>query len=69
VLTKTSLWDRINKLPKWARDYIHNVQTFLGAEKVEELSVIRDERKQLLKFIAESKAENRRLQKKLQRDK
>jgi lysyl-tRNA synthetase class I len=59
------LSDRINKLPKWARDYIHNVHTFVGAEEVQELTLLRDQQKQLLKFIAELKAENRRLKRKL----
>jgi integrase len=34
----SSLPDRINRLPKWARDYIHHVQTFVGAEEIEELT-------------------------------
>lgn len=59
--------DRINKLPKWARDYIHRVETFVGAPEVEELIQLRHERKQLIRLIAELKAENRRLQKKLAR--
>jgi lysyl-tRNA synthetase class I len=59
------LSDRINKLPKWARDYIHNVHTFVGAEEVQELTLLRDQQKQLLKVIAELKAENRRLKRKL----
>ena len=25
---------RVKKLPKWARDYIHHVSTFVGAEEV-----------------------------------
>ena len=52
---------RINKLPKWARDYIHQVHTFVGADEVEELIFLRDRQRQLVKFIAELKAENRRL--------
>jgi hypothetical protein len=58
---------RINKLPKWARDYIHHVHTFVGAPEIEELMLLRDERRQLVKLIAELKAENRRLQKRLKR--
>jgi hypothetical protein len=46
---------RINKLPKWARDYIHQVHTFCGAEEVEELIQLRDQRRQLIKLIAELK--------------
>jgi hypothetical protein len=56
---------RINKLPKWARDYIHHVHTFCGAEEVEELIQLRDQRRQLIKLIAELKAENRRLRRRL----
>jgi hypothetical protein len=51
--------------PHWARDYIHNVETFIGASEVEELTYLRDERRQLIKLIKELKTENRRLQKKL----
>jgi hypothetical protein len=58
VTREISLSDRVNKLPKWARDYIQNVQTFVGAEEVEELTRLRDERRQLIKLIAELKAEN-----------
>src|SRR6266576_1697322 len=47
---------RINKLPKWARGYIHEVETFCGAEEVEELIQLRDQRRQLIKLIAELKA-------------
>jgi hypothetical protein len=56
---------RINKLPEWARDYIHHVRTFVGAPEIEELVQLRDERQQLIKLITDLKAENRRLQKKL----
>jgi len=58
--------DRINKLPKWARDYIHHVHTFVGAPEVEELIYLRDQNKQLIKLVAELKAENRRLSRKIQ---
>jgi hypothetical protein len=60
-----SLSARINRLPKWARDYIHRVQTFVGAQEVEELTFLRDERRMLMKLIAEQKAENRRLRRQL----
>lgn len=59
------LSDRINKLPKWARDYTHQVHTFVGAEEVEELVFLRDQQRQLVKLIAELKAENRRLKARL----
>jgi hypothetical protein len=42
------LVSRINKLPKWARDYIHNMQTFVGAEEVQELTFLRDPNRQLI---------------------
>ena len=58
---------RINKLPKWARDYIHNVSTFIGAEEVQELTFLRDQRRQLIKLVGELKAENRRLRKRLEK--
>jgi hypothetical protein len=32
--------DKINKLPKWARDYIHQVHTFVGAPEVQELTYL-----------------------------
>jgi hypothetical protein len=52
---------------EWARDYIHHVQTFVGAQEVAELTMLRDQRRQLIKLIAELKAENRRLKKRLAR--
>jgi hypothetical protein len=58
------LSDRINKLPIWARDYIHNVHTFVGAPEVQELTYLRDQNKALIKLVAELKVENRRLKKK-----
>ena len=57
---------RVNKLPKWARDYIHNVQTFVGPE-VEELTYLRDQNRQLIKLVAELKAESNRMAKKVSR--
>jgi hypothetical protein len=58
---------RINNLPKWARDYIHRVQTFIGAPEVQELIQFRDERLQLVKVIGDLKAENKRLRNRLKR--
>jgi hypothetical protein len=43
------------------------VQTFVGAEEVEELMFLRDERRMLAKLIAEQKAEIRRLRKRLEK--
>jgi len=56
---------RVNKLRKWARDYIHDVETFVGAPEVQELTLLRDQNKQLIRLVAELKAENRRLNKRL----
>ena len=52
---------RINKLPLWARDYIHRIETFVGAPEVAELTYLRDENRALRKLVAELKRENRRL--------
>jgi len=38
IIKPDTLSSRINKLPKWARDYIHHVETFVGAPEVEDLS-------------------------------
>jgi hypothetical protein len=62
-----TLSERINKLPKWARDYIHHIETFVGAEEVQELTFLRDQNRQLIKLVAELKAENKRLKKRLER--
>jgi hypothetical protein len=61
----TDLATRINKLPKWGRDYIHNIRTFVGAEEVQELTFLRDQNKALIKLVGELKAENQRLRKKI----
>jgi hypothetical protein len=37
------VWKRLKKYPKWIRDYVHNVQTFIGAEEVQELTYLRDQ--------------------------
>jgi hypothetical protein len=63
--TRLNFASRIDRLPKWAQDYIHHVHTFVGAEEVEQLTQLRDERRQLIRLIAELKAENRRLKKRL----
>jgi hypothetical protein len=57
------IWKRLEKYPKWIRDYIHNVNTFIGAEEVQELTFLRDQNKALIKLVGELKAENRRLKK------
>ena len=57
------VWKRLEKYPKWIRDYIHQVQTFVGADEVAEIIFLRDQNKALIKLVAELKAENRRLKK------
>ena len=57
--------ERINKLPKWARNYLHEVSAFVGAEEVQEIFFLRDQNRSLIKLVGELKAENRRLQKKI----
>jgi hypothetical protein len=58
---------RINKLPRWARDYIHHVATFVGAQEVQEIFFLRDQNRALVKLVSELKAENRRLLKRLEK--
>jgi hypothetical protein len=55
--------ERINRLPKWAREYLHHVDTFVGAEEVQEIFYLRDQNRALIKLVAELKTENRRLAK------
>jgi hypothetical protein len=59
--------ERIKRLPKWAREYIHHVDTFIGAEEVQEIFYLRDQNRALIKLVAELKIENRRLQKRLEK--
>jgi hypothetical protein len=56
---------RVNKPPKWARDYIHLIETFVGAEELQELTFLRDQNRQLIKAVSELKPENRRLKARL----
>ena len=58
---------RVNRLPKWARDYIMNIETFIGAPEVQELTFLRDQNRSLIKLVAELKAENRRLLRRLKK--
>ena len=55
--------ERINRLPKWAREYLHHVDTFVGAEEVQEIFFLRVQNRALIKLVSELKTENRRLQK------
>lgn len=55
----------MHKLPKWGRDYIHHLETFVGAEEAEKLTFLRDQNRQLIKSIAELKADKRRLKTRL----
>jgi len=41
------------------------VETFVGVPEAQELTQLRDERRQLIKLIAELKVENKRLKKQL----
>ena len=53
--------ERINRLPKWAREYLLHIDTFMGAEEVQEIFFLRDQNRALVKLVGELKAENRRL--------
>jgi hypothetical protein len=57
--------ERINRLPKWAREYLHHVDTFVGAQEVQEIFYLRYQNRSLIKMVAELKGENRRLAKQL----
>ena len=59
--------ERIRRLPKWAREYFHHVDTFVGAEEVQEIFYLRDQNRALVKLIAELKTENRRLRQRLEK--
>jgi hypothetical protein len=61
------IWKRLEKYPKWIRDYVHNIETFVGAEEVQELTYLRDQNKALVRLVGELKAENRRLKKQLEK--
>jgi hypothetical protein len=41
----------INRLPKWAREYLHYVSTFAGAEEVQEIFHLRDQNRALIKLV------------------
>src|ERR1700730_18625579 len=53
--------ERVNRLPKWAREYLHHVDTFVGAQEVQEIFYLRDQNRALIKLVSELRAENRRL--------
>jgi hypothetical protein len=53
---------RINKLPKGGCQYIHNIETFVGAP---ELTYLRDQNRALIKLVGELKRENKQLKKRL----
>ena len=57
----------VNGMRKWAREYIHNVHTFVGAPEVEELTFLRGQNKQLIELVKESKAENKSLRNRRER--
>jgi hypothetical protein len=57
--------ERINRLPKWAREYLHH-DTFVGAQEVQEIFYFAaSEPRSPVRLVAELKAENRRLAKQL----
>jgi hypothetical protein len=56
--------ERISRLPKWHGNTSH-VDTFVGAKEVQEIFFLRDQNRALIKLVAESKLENRRLLKRL----
>jgi hypothetical protein len=45
------VWKRLEKYPKWIRDYVHHVQTFVGAEEVAEIFFLREQNKALIKLV------------------
>jgi hypothetical protein len=53
--------ERVNRLPKWAREYLDHVDTFVGAQEVQEIFYLRDQNRALIKLVSELKAENRGL--------
>lgn len=55
---------RFHKLPKWARDYVHLVETFIGAEEIKELVFLRDQNAALIKTVGELKRQVARLERK-----
>ena len=59
--------ERINRLPKWAREYLHHVDTFVGAPEVQEIFFLRDQNRALTKLVSELMRENRRLEKRWQK--
>jgi hypothetical protein len=61
--------DRINRLPTWAREYLHHVASFDGAEEVKEIFFLRDQNKALIRLVAELNTENRQLRRQLTRRK
>ena len=59
---------RINKLPKWARRYIHDMATQADPRgDVADLIFLQNERLALIKTIGELKSENVRLKRRLRR--
>ena len=61
------IWRRLEKYPKWIRNYIHEVSAFEGAAEVREIFYLRDQNKALVRLVGELKAENRRLRRRLEK--
>jgi hypothetical protein len=52
--------ERINGLPKWAREYIHYVDTFVGAQEVREIFYLRDQKRASRATCCEQEATRRK---------
>jgi hypothetical protein len=60
--------DRINRLPLWARRYIHELETRADPSgDIRDLAELRDQREGLVKVMAQLKRENAALRRRLAR--
>ena len=66
AIAKEDLVDRINRLPVWARRYIHDLETRIDPSgDIRDLADFRDQRDGLLKIVEQLKKENRHLRRAL----
>jgi hypothetical protein len=66
TISKRDLADRINRLPDWARKYIHDLETRADPSgDIQELADLRDQRDSLVKMVEQLKRENARLRRSL----
>jgi hypothetical protein len=66
AISKRDLADRINRLPNWARKYIHDLETRADPSgDIQELADLRDQRDGLVKIVEQLKRENSRLRRSL----